>query len=84
MTHLTQSYRVKVFVDGKWVSTGDFRDLQCAKDHARKLVLHLGREVEIRDAHGGLVADSGITWTSDDDQTFVFDDGSPNNTIVLD
>lgn len=82
MNRLTQSYRVKVFVDGKWISTGDFRDLECAKDHARKLTLHLDRQVEIRDANGRLVATGAVTLTGDEDQTLVFDDET--NTIVLD
>lgn len=84
MTRSTESYRVKVFVDGKWVSTGDFRELQCAKDHARKLSLHLDRQVEIRDANGGLVAHGAITLTGDDDKTFLYEDESTSNTITLD
>ena len=80
MARSTESYRVKVLVDDKWVSAGDFRDLECAKGHARRLTLHLDRQVEIRDANGVLVADRAVLLTSDGDQTFVYDEG----TIVLD
>lgn len=84
MNRLTESFRVKVFVDGKWVSTGDFHDLQCATDHARKLALYLGRRVEIRDANGGLVANGAVKFAGEGDQTFVSDEESAHSTVELD
>ena len=49
------SYRVKVLVDGRWVSTGDFYVLDQARERARLIASHLNRPVEIRDAQGELI-----------------------------
>lgn len=49
------SYRVKVLVDGRWISTGDFYVLDQARERARLIASHLGRPVEIRSASGELI-----------------------------
>ncbi len=86
MADSTIFYRVKVFVDGRWTRTGDFRDLKRAKDHARLIGLYLERQVEIYDQAGRRIDCEILPSMNLDDstQTFTMDEYAPGSTLAFD
>lgn len=76
-------YRVKVLVDGGWVSAGDFRDLSQAKTRARLISWHLEREVEVRDPSGQKIHSEGLVLANEGQLTVLFEE-SGGNTLTLD
>jgi hypothetical protein len=76
-------YRVKVLVDGGWVSAGDFRDLGHAKTRARLITWHLERQVEVRNQEGVLIHSEDLVLASDGTNTVLLE-GTERNTVELD
>lgn len=76
-------YRVKVRVDGGWVSAGDFRDLSQAKSRARLMSWHLEREVEVRNHVGQLIHSEGLVLMVGGTKTVSFGE-SAGKTVSLD
>jgi hypothetical protein len=76
-------YRVKVHVDGAWVSAGDFRDLSHAKTRARLITWHLERQVEVRNQDGVLIHSEELVLAGEGTNTVLLEE-SDGNTIALD
>jgi hypothetical protein len=76
-------YRVKVLVDGAWVSAGDFRDLDQAKTRALFITWHVERAVEVRDAFGRLIHREEPVLAGAEQLTVLLD-GFARNTVALD
>lgn len=83
MHNPAEFYRVKVHIDGGWVSAGDFRDLEHAKSRARLIAWHLERNVEIRNHEGQLIQREELVLTGEGLQTVLFEE-SARNTVSLD
>jgi hypothetical protein len=75
-------YRVKVHIDGVWVSAGDFSDLGHAQSRARLIAWHLERHVEIRNQEGQLIHTEDLVL-AEGVHTVLFEDSS-RNTLSLD
>ena len=83
MHNASAFYRVKVLVDGGWMSAGDFRDLTQAKTRARFITWHVERPVEVRDQNGRLIHSEGLVLSGEGQHTVLLD-GSSHNTVALD
>jgi hypothetical protein len=71
-------YRLKVLVDGRWVSTGDFYVLEQAQERAQLLAVHLDRRVKILDGEGQLVHRETPA------ECLPLEEESSRNTVILD
>ena len=80
MTQSNAVFRVKVLVDGRWVSTGDFYVLEQARERARLMAVHLNHRVKILDGEGQLVHREPPSESPVDR----LDEESSRNTVILD
>lgn len=79
----SEFYRVKVQIDGGWVSAGDFRDVSQAKARARFINWHMERKVEVRDQEGTLIHSEDLVLGSETKHTALLEESS-GNTVALD